>query len=329
MRGLLATTPSFDLHSHPGLFPTLASDTLSGHRKAAEAGGLRIMALTGTSDAPVLTRTSTGGLRASREPRAGELYASTWQQLNALSMGSRAAGMPHVLSAKDLVAAGGGASAPVSGLLATEGCDFLDGRLERIDEAFRRGVRSMQLVHYRVNELGDIQTEPPVHHGLTPFGRTVVREMNRLHIVIDVAHATFPTTAAVAEATTQPIVLSHSNIQDGSGWARFITAEHARVVAGTGGVVGAMPIALARRAGGTDIARYVDHISRLVDVVGIDHVAIGTDMDGIGASAIFTSYARWPSLAAALLDRGYRRDDVSKILGGNAERVYRRVLPDG
>ena len=68
------------------------------------------------------------------------------------------------------------------------------------------------------------------------------------------------------------------------------------------------------------------HISRLVDAVGVDHVGIGTDMDGIGPASVFTSYTRWPSLAAALLDHGYRREDAAKILGGNALRVFRAVL---
>jgi membrane dipeptidase len=184
----------------------------------------------------------------------------------------------------------------------------------------------MQLVHYRVNELGDIQTETAVHGGLTSFGRAVVREINRVRAVIDVAHATFATTAGVAEATSRPIILSHSNIQDGSGWSRFLTPDHAKLVARTGGVVGAMPIIRGRRAGVNDIGGYVNHVSRLVDVVGIDHVGIGTDMDGIGPAAVFTSYTRWPSLAAALLDRGYRREDAAKILGGNALRVFRTVL---
>ena len=63
-----------------------------------------------------------------------------------------------------------------------------------------------------------------------------------------------------------------------------------------------------------------------MDAAGIDHVGIGTDMDGIGpSSAIFTSYARWPSLAAALIDHGYRPEEAAKILGGNAQRVFRRV----
>lgn len=333
---LLGAAPSFDLHSHPGVFPSLASDTLAGHRQAAESGAVKLIALTGTSDAPILTRTAGGALRALRTPNPGELYASTWQQLNALKKWSDAARMPRVLTAAHLPHGGGTGSAPprtgeppspVLGILATEGCDFVEGRLDRLQEAFDRGVRMMQLVHYHVNELGDIQTEPPVHHGLTAAGRAAVREINRLRAVIDVAHASFATTAGVAETTTRPIVLSHSNIQDASGWARFLTPEHARVVAGTGGVVGAMPIVLGRRVGGTDVEAYVTHISRLVDVVGIDHVGIGTDMDGIGPAAVFTSYTRWPSLAAALLDRGYRREDAAKVLGGNAVRVFRAVLP--
>ena len=85
----------------------------------------------------------------------------------------------------------------------------------------------------------------------------------------------------MAETTTQPIILSHSNIQDLSGWARFITKEHARRVADTGGVIGAMPIMINQRAG-DNVGAYVKHISRLVDAVGVDHVGIGTDMDGIG-----------------------------------------------
>jgi len=87
--------------------------------------------------------------------------------------------------------------------------------------------------------------------------------------------------------------------------------------------LGDMPIIFGRR--GDDVGGYVRYISRLVDVVGIDHPAVGTDMDGIGPSAIFTSCARWPSLAAALLDHGYAREDVAKVLGGNAQRVFRQV----
>jgi membrane dipeptidase len=319
-RDLLEATLSFDLHSHPGLFPSLASDTLAGHRRSAEVGLVKVISLTATSDSPVIARSASGGLRATRQPRPGELHASMWRQMDALRTWSAGAGMPLVLRAEEL---GSPASAPVRGLFAVEGCDFLEGRVEREQEAFDGGIRSLQLVHYRVNELGDIQTEAAVHGGLTPFGRSAVREMNRLGIVVDVAHATLDVVRGAAETTTQPIILSHSNIQDGSGWARFITVEHARMIAGTGGVIGAMPYIRGYR--GDYIPGYVDHISRLVDAVGVEHVGIGTDMDGIGPGAIFTSYDRWPSLAEALLDRGYGKEEVAKILGGNCRRVFEKV----
>jgi len=318
-RELLAATLSFDLHSHPGLFRSMSNDSLAGHRQAAEAGLVKLISLTATSDAPVLGRNSRGGLYATREPRPGELYASMYRQLDALRGWSASAGMPTVLSVTSAEDPG----PPVRGLLAVEGSDFLEGRIDRVQEAFDRGIRSLQLVHYRVNELGGIQTAPPVHGGLTAFGRAVVREMNRWGMVVDVAHATSAVVAGVVETTTQPIILSHSNIQDATGWSRFISPEHARLVAKTGGVIGAMPIIFGRR--GDDISGYVHYVSRLVDVVGIDHVGLGTDMDGIGPNAIFTSYARWPSLAAALLDHGYRSSEVAKILGGNAQRVFRQV----
>src|SRR5216683_242408 len=319
-RDLLEATLSFDLHSHPGLFASTASDTLAGHRRSAEVGLVKVIALTATSDAPVIARGPGGGLRATRQPRPGELYASMWRQMEALRTWSAGAGMPVVLRAEDL---GAPAPAAVRGVLAVEGCDFLEGRVDRVQEAFDGGIRSLQLVHYRVNELGDIQTEAPVHGRLTPFGRAAVREMNRLGIVVGVAHATLDVVRGVAETTTQPIILSHSNIQDGSGWARFITVEHARLIAGTGGVIGAMPYIRGYR--GDDIPGYVDHISRLVDAVGVEHVGVGTDMDGIGPGAIFTSYDRWPSLAQGLLDRGYGREEVAKMLGGNCRRVFEKV----
>jgi len=318
-RDLLDATLSFDLHSHPGLFKSMSNDTLAGHRQDAEAGRVKLIALTATSDAPVIAPDRNGALRQTREPKPGELYASMYRQIDALVKWSGAAGMPVVR----IVADAGAPGAPVRGILAVEGWDFLDGRIDRVQEAYDRGSRSLQLVHYRVNELGDIQTEPPVHGGLTAFGKEVVREMNRLGIVIDVAHARFEGVKGVVETTTQPIILSHSNIMETSGWVRFISPEHARLVAGTGGVIGAMPIIFGRRS--DDVPGYVHFVSRLVDAVGIDHVGIGTDMDGIGPSAIFTSYARWPSLAAALIDHGYRPDEAAKILGGNARRVFHKV----
>jgi membrane dipeptidase len=207
--------------------------------------------------------------------------------------------------------------------MAVEGGDFLEGRLENVQKAYDRGVRSIQLVHYRINELGDIQTEPAFHKGLTPFGRDVIREMNRLDMLIDLAHAPYPVVTAAVDASQRPMLVSHTNIQDYTGYARFVSREHARLVAGGGGVLGAWPISI-RPAG---FSTFIDHIKRMVDTVGVDHVAIGTDMAGVNPrSVLFTDWAEWPSIPAALLDRGFARPDVAKIMGGNMRRLLEATL---
>src|SRR5471030_2704007 len=99
-------------------------------------------------------------------------------------------------------------------VLAIEGCDFLDGDLDRLDAMEARGVRSIQLTHYLVNETGDIQTAPAVHGGLTPFGAEAVRRMNRLGIILDVAHCSEDTVKGLAAAATRPFLCTHSNLKE-------------------------------------------------------------------------------------------------------------------
>jgi membrane dipeptidase len=235
---------------------------------------VKLIALTATSDAPVIARDRNGALRSIREPKPGELYASMYRQIDALVRWSGAAGMPIVPGVADT----GTPGPPVRGILAVEGCDFLEGRIERVQEAYSRGIRSLQLVHYRVNELGDIQTSPAVHGGLTAFGREVVREMNRLGIVIDVAHARFEVVKGVVETTTQPIILSHSNIMESSGWARS-SALSTRAWSRAG--QRHWRHADYPRPPGDDITGYVHHVCG--SWIGRHRPRRhGTDMDGIG-----------------------------------------------
>ena len=99
-------------------------------------------------------------------------------------------------------------------MLAIEGCDFLEGDLDRLDAMEARGVRSIQLTHYLVNETGDIQTAPPVHGGLTPFGADVVRRMNRLGIIVDVAHCSEDTVTAWPRWRPRPFLCTHANLME-------------------------------------------------------------------------------------------------------------------
>jgi membrane dipeptidase len=210
----------------------------------------------------------------------------------------------------------------LSAFLSCEGGDCLEGHVGRLDDLYQRGVRSLQLVHYAQNALGDLQTQPPVYNGLSTFGRDVVRGMNRLGMVVDVAHAAFSTVKATVEFTTAPIVLSHSHLQsESTPHPRLITVEHARLVASTGGVIGAWPSGFANRT----FADFVDQTMRLVDAVGVDHVGLGTDMDG-NFQPVFSTYRQLLDWIAALRAKGLSEDDAAKIAGGNAFRLLQQVL---
>ena len=320
-RAVLDDVLSVDLHAHPALFQTYSSTTIDEHARAVAAGKVGAVFLAAIGDGPALSIRSDGGPYAARQPDPGALFASVWRQLDVLDDHARVLGMRPALRADDLAAAA--TARARAAIMAVEGCDFLEGRLENVQKVYDRGVRSLQLVHYRVNELGDVQTERPLHGGLTPFGHDVIREMNRLGILIDLAHAPLSVVTGAVDASQRPMIVSHTNIQDYTGYSRFVTPEHARLVARHGGVLGAWPISI--RPAGFDT--FIEHIKRMVDVVNIDHVAIGTDMSGISPrNALFTSYTEWPTIPAALLDRGFGRGDVAKIMSDNARRVLEATL---
>ena len=207
-------------------------------------------------------------------------------------------------------------------IVTSEGADWLDGKIERLDEAYQRWqLRQLQLTHYRPNELGDIQTEPSVHGGLTDFGAEVIRRCNTLGIVVDVAHGTFDLVKRAVATTSKPLVLSHTALSNRQNpWTRLITSDHARAIASTRGVIGIWPVAEA-----ANVSAYADMIARMVDVVGVDHVGIGTDQLGLLGPSCLPSYADLPQLAAALSTR-FKPPEVSKLLGGNYRRVFETCI---
>ena len=194
-------------------------------------------------------------------------------------------------------------------LLGCEGGDFLDGDLRRLEEARMAGVTVLTLVHYRVNEIGDVQTEPPVHGGLSRFGRAVVAECSRLGIVVDCAHASFATTMAVLEVSGQPVIISHGQLgHAGTTHPRLLTTAHVAAVASAGGLIGAWPAGLTSQS----LADFAAEIIRLTDAAGPAHVGIGTDLDG-NYQPVLTSYCRsfptWPGCCATA---GLRRTASSR-----------------
>ena len=210
-------------------------------------------------------------------------------------------------------------------VLAIEGGDFLEGNLDRLDAMAERGVRSIQLTHYLVNETGDIQTEPPVHGGLTAFGADAVRRINRLGIIVDVAHCSQDTVKGVVAATDRPILCTHANLKEpghkDGDHPRYLSPEYARMVVETGGVIGAWIAVLWDEK----LPGMIRQLFRLIDAVGIDHVGIGTDLPAGAAQHELPDFARHPEIAQALRDRGMTAEEVEKVCSGNWLRVFAAV----
>ncbi|SAL42940.1 membrane dipeptidase [Caballeronia udeis] len=211
-------------------------------------------------------------------------------------------------------------SAGPSAIIASEGGDFLEGQLDRVNEAYtQHQLRHLQLVHYRINELGDIQTEPPQHGGLTDFGAQVVRRCNDLGIVVDVAHGTFDLVKRAAPVSSKPLVLSHTALSAHPGArSRLISPDHARAVVDTGGVIGIWPSSGTFR----DLQGMAEGVKRMADLVGVDHVGMGTDMLGFISPPVFTHYGQLPDFANQLLAAGFSNEETGKILAGNYRRVF-------
>ena len=207
-------------------------------------------------------------------------------------------------------------------ILAIEGSDPLEGDLSRVKFFYDIGVRVLQLMHYRINEIGDIQTEDPRHKGLTAFGLDVVKEMNKLGMVIDVAHASSDTLSGILAASQHPVICSHTGAYALRTNARHLENKDMTAIAKKGGVIGVWPL-LRRRDNFQTYLRELDYVKNLV---GADHVGIGTDLFGIASETAIPTHKEFALIPAGLLSRGYPETDVAKIVGGNFMRVFREVV---
>lgn len=315
---------TIDMHSHAGRVIVSRNPAIGANRPflpvsdPMRAGGMNVICLAIVTDT-VVTRVSADRKRfeAWRTPAPGELYRLSQEEFTRANVIVAREQMSVVTSASDL------AVTPAPGprvIISAEGADFLEGEIDRVDEAYsQHRLRHLQLTHYRVNELGDIQTEAPVHGGLTDFGANVVRRCNALGVVVDVAHGTFDLVKRAASVTTKPLVLSHTALAaDPGARSRLITADHARAVAQTGGVIGVWP------SSGTfhDLTAMAHGFRHMADIVGVEHVGLGTDMLGFISPPVFRSYEQLPALGNALLAAGFTQAETEQLLGGNYRRVF-------
>jgi membrane dipeptidase len=215
-----------------------------------------------------------------------------------------------------------------------EGAHFIEGHLERIEEVYKRGLRHLQLLHDSndmVAPLGDINGGTNLG-GLTPMGADVIRECNRLKILVDMAHGSSGTLLSALKIAKQPFIVSHSSLDGWSGQrggmaSRSIARQDAKALADAGGVLGVWT------KGTNSASEFVKNIRMVVDTIGVDHVGIGTDDDllsprtGTGLNRAWQEMSGgfFPVVVEEFLRQGFTPAEIAKIGGGNFGRVFGAV----
>ncbi|MDM8011827.1 MAG: dipeptidase [Parasphingorhabdus sp.] len=207
---------------------------------------------------------------------------------------------------------------PIGVMFSAEGLQTLEGKRENLQKLYDSGMRMAGLVHFFDNELaGSMHGEKKA--GLTKFGRTIIRDMEQKGMIVDIAHSSHATVADILKMARRPVVSSHGGVQAVCGVNRNLTDAEIRGVAATGGVIG-----LGYWDGAmcdTDpktVAKAVRHVR---DLVGIEHVALGSDFDGAVTTRFDTSGI--VQITQALIDAGFTETEIRAVMGLNALRVIR------
>lgn len=219
----------------------------------------------------------------------------------------------------------------VGTLLTVEEGGMIDGKMERLQYFFDKGVRLLTLTWNFDNCMGHPNSRDPqrMSLGLTPFGFEAVEEMSRLGMVVDVSHLSDGGFMDVARTVRGPFVASHSNARALCAHPRNLTDEMLRILAEHGGVTGLnfCPDFLDEKDGCT-VAAMVRHIQHIINVAGEDVMAIGTDFDGIRGDLEIPHTGKLGLLYDALAKSGMTARVIDKVFYGNAMRVLTEVLPE-
>jgi len=238
----------------------------------------------------------------------------------------RAGGAITLITSRDTLMAfaqrRGGDPMQVGALLAIEGLHALDGKLESVDVLFAHGYRMMGLTHFFDNEVAG-SAHGVTHGGLTALGRQVVQRMEQLGIIVDLAHSSKQTVQEVLAMATRPVVVSHTGVAAVCPGPRNLTDDQLRAIAANGGLIG-----IGYWDGAVcepTIENIVKAITHAVQVIGVQHVGLGSDFDG-------ATKTPWDTrgvivITDALLKAGMSADDVSRVMGGNTLDFLLRTLP--
>lgn len=227
-------------------------------------------------------------------------------------------------STVDLVANFGAGKKSI--MLGIENGAALEGKIENLRHFADRGIVYMTLCHNGDNDICDSAKGEGTHNGISEFGKEVVKEMNRLGVMVDMSHASEKSFYDAIQLSEYPIICSHSSCRALCDHPRNLTDDQMRALAEKGGV---MQVTLyngfLRTDGKATIEDFMNHLEHAIEVMGIDHVGIGTDFDGDGGVPGVANAAELSQVTRRLLDRGYSYDDIQKIWAMNIIRVMMEV----
>jgi membrane dipeptidase len=209
----------------------------------------------------------------------------------------------------------------VGAMLTIEGLHNLEGKASNLDRLYEAGFRMAGLTHFFDNELGG-SMHGLKKGGLTPFGREIVRRMEAKGMIVDIAHLSHTGVAEVLAMARRPVVSSHGGVQATCKVNRNLTNDEIRGVAKTGGVIGVGYWEGAVCS--TDPRAAAKAMKHVRDLVGIDHVALGSDYDG--ATTVRFDTSQLTQVTQALLDEGFTEQEIRAVMGENALRVIRAGL---
>ena len=322
------TTVFVDMHAHPSRFHRenidgITRDEIEVYRRSTMDVVVANISSDMAYDGGYTNRDGTVVEDGRYKPAPGEVYGLAADRLGRLQDTVDQGYAVHADSPAAVIAARHNGQVAI--LPALEGADALEGDIENLYRMYDDGLRLIQLIHFRNNELGHMQTWPYSPGGLTEFGREVVRESNRLGLVIDMAHANEETIADTLALSEHPVIFSHGGVRALTDHDRAVTDGQIRAIAEHGGVIGIWPHG--RHL--SDVAEMVDYMEHVIEIGGIDHVGIGSDLRGISRYVVgFDDEARFHAIASELLARGYSDSDVGKVMGGNFFRVWQTVTGD-
>ena len=217
----------------------------------------------------------------------------------------------------------------IAAVIGVEGGHHIENSLDNIDTLYNAGMRYLTITWNNSTSWAiSAQDSRTLVQGLSNFGRDVIRKLDSLSVIIDVSHVGIRTISDILAITNNPIIASHSGARAIRDHYRNLYDDQIQAIANGGGVIGIVfypPFLVSPTpAYISDVIAHIDHI---VNLVGIDHVAIGSDFDGIGTNVVvgLEDVTKYPDLTLALLQHGYTELEVAKFLGGNFRRVFEQV----